>query len=46
MRRIPAFLSQRIGWIGKAFFKRKIDDGLSHFQAYLRKEGKNLILEA
>jgi hypothetical protein len=32
----------RIGWIGKAFFKRKIDDGLSHFQAYLRKEGKNL----
>lgn len=38
----------RIGWIGKTFFKRKIDDGLSHFKAYLNEEGKNLkkILEA
>jgi hypothetical protein len=32
----------RIGWIGKTFFKRKIDDGLSHFKAYLNEEGKNL----
>jgi hypothetical protein len=38
----------RIGWIGRAFFQRKIDDGLSHFKAYLNKEGKSLkkILEA
>jgi hypothetical protein len=38
----------RIGWIGKMLFKRKIDDGLSFFTAYLQEEGKNLkrILEA
>ena len=38
----------RIGWIGKKFFKSKIDDGLSMFRAYLQEEGKNLkrILEA
>jgi len=37
-----------IGWIGKTFFRRKIDDGLSVFRAYLQEEGKNLkrILEA
>jgi hypothetical protein len=32
----------RIGWIGKKFFKKSIDDGLSHFSAYLKEEGKNL----
>lgn len=38
----------RIGWIGKKLFKRSMDDGLSHFKAYLREEGKNLrsLLEA
>ncbi len=38
----------RIGWISKKFFKKKIDDGLSGFRAYLQEEGKNLkrILEA
>jgi hypothetical protein len=38
----------RTGWIGKTFFKRKIDDGLSSFRAYLQEEGKNLkrLLEA
>lgn len=38
----------RIGWIGKTLFKRKIEDGLSHFKAYLNEEGKNLkkLLEA
>ena len=38
----------QIGWIGKKFFRSKIDDGLSIFRAYLREEGKNLkrILEA
>ena len=37
-----------IGWIGKTFFKRKIEDGLSVFRAYLQEEGKNLkrLLEA
>jgi hypothetical protein len=37
-----------IGWIGKKFFKKKIDDGLSNFRAYLQEEGKSLkkILEA
>jgi hypothetical protein len=32
----------RIGWIGKKFFKKKIDDGLSSFRVYLQEEGKNL----
>jgi len=38
----------RIGWIGKKLFKKSIDDGLSHFKAYLKEEGKNLrkLLEA
>jgi hypothetical protein len=38
----------RIGWIGKRFFQRKIDAGLSSFRIYLQNEGKNLknILEA
>jgi len=38
----------RTGWIGKKFFRRKIDDGLSIFRAYLQEEGKNLkkMLEA
>ncbi|MBN1847953.1 MAG: hypothetical protein JW932_05150 [Deltaproteobacteria bacterium] len=38
----------RMGWIGKIFFKKSIDDGLSHFRMYLREEGRNLknILEA
>jgi hypothetical protein len=38
----------RIGWIGKKFFKASIDDGLSHFKAYLKEEGRNLkkILES
>ena len=38
----------RIGWIGKKFFKKSIDDGLSYFKDYLREEGKNLrkLLEA
>jgi len=31
-----------IGWIGKFFFKKKIEDGLSSFRAYLQEEGKNL----
>ncbi len=38
----------RIGWIGKKFFRSKINDGLAIFRAYLQEEGKNLkrILEA
>jgi hypothetical protein len=32
----------QIGWIGKKLFRRKIDDGLSIFRAYLREEGRNL----
>ena len=38
----------RIGWIGKKFFRKSIDDGLSHFRAYLKEEGRNLskMLEA
>lgn len=38
----------RIGWIGRKLFQRNIDDGLSHFRAYLREEGRNLkrILES
>lgn len=32
----------RIGWIGKKFFKKSIDDGLSHFEAYLKEEGRNI----
>lgn len=38
----------RIGWIGKRFFQRKIDEGLSSFRAYLQNEGQTLktILEA
>jgi len=31
-----------VGWIGKKFFKKKIDDGLSSFRVYLQEEGKNL----
>lgn len=32
----------RIGWIGKAFFKKSIEKGLSDFRIYLREEGENL----
>lgn len=32
----------RVGWIGKTFFQRKIDDGFAHFRAYLQIECKNL----
>jgi hypothetical protein len=32
-----------IGWIGKKLFKQSIDHGLSHFQAYLKEEGMNLL---
>jgi hypothetical protein len=32
----------RIGWIGETFFKKKIDEGLLSFRAYLQEEGKNL----
>lgn len=38
----------RVGWIGKTFFKRSIDNGLASFRKYLREEGENLktILES
>jgi len=38
----------RVGWIGKVFFKRAIERGLSDFRSYLREEGENLkkILES
>jgi hypothetical protein len=32
----------RIGWIGKTFFGRRIDDGLAVFRAYLQEEARNL----
>ncbi|MFO7783730.1 MAG: hypothetical protein R6V25_03795 [Desulfatiglandales bacterium] len=38
----------RLGWVGKAFFKKSIEKGLSVFRMYLREEGENLkrILES
>jgi hypothetical protein len=38
----------RVGWIGKVFFKKAIENGLSDFRTYLREEGENLkrILES
>ena len=32
----------RIGWIGKTFFKKAIDEGLSNFRMYLKEEAENL----
>jgi len=32
----------RIGWIGEKLFRKSIDEGLAHFVAYLKEEGKNL----
>jgi len=38
----------RVGWIGKTFFKKAIEKGLSDFRTYLKEEGENLkrILES
>ena len=38
----------RVGWVGKAFFKKSIEKGLSVFRMYLREESENLkrILES
>jgi hypothetical protein len=32
----------RVGWIGRTFFKKATDDGLSDFRMYLKEEGRNL----
>ena len=34
----------RIGWIGKKFFKKSIDDGLASVKKHMKEEGENLRL--
>ena len=43
-----ATVTVRIGWIGKVFFKKAIDEGLASVRAHMQEEGENLkkILEA
>jgi hypothetical protein len=32
----------RVGWIGRKFFKKTVEDGLSDFRRYLKEENRNL----
>jgi hypothetical protein len=40
--------TDRVGWIGKAFFKKAIDKGMSSVKSHMKEEGENLkeILES
>ena len=40
--RFIASSTYRIGWIGKTFFKKKLDQGLSSIRKNMQEEGKNL----
>jgi hypothetical protein len=32
----------RLGWIGKTFFNKAIEDGLSSLKKHMKEEGENL----
>ena len=40
--RFVASGTYRIGWIGKKFFKKKLDEGLSSIRKHMKEEGENL----